>query len=283
MIAVTGANGQLGRLTIQALLAKGATDIRALVRTPGKAADLRSDMVDVVEADYDRPDTLRSALTGADRLLLISGSEVGKRVAQHTAVIEAAKAAGVSFIAYTSLLRADTSPMKLAEEHRETEARLAASGIPHALLRNGWYVENYAATIGAALDHGAVVGASGNGLISAAGRQDYAEAAAAVISESDLRTRTYELAGSPSFTLADLAAELSRQSGREIPFVNMSETAYAGVLKQAGLPDGFASILADSDAAAANGALQGTSQDLESLTGHASRSLKDFIATALAG
>ncbi|MFD1694890.1 NAD(P)H-binding protein [Roseibium aestuarii] len=282
MIAITGANGQLGRLVLKSLAEKGVTDIRALVRSPEKASDLASATVSVVEADYDRPETLSAALEGVDRLLLISGSEIGKRTVQHAAVISAAKAAGVRFIAYSSLLHADSSPMILAEEHKATEALLAEAGIAHALLRNGWYLENFAGSIGGALAHGAVVGAAGEGRISAAGRADYAEAAAAVVSGDDLSTRTYELAGGPAFTLGDLAAELSRQTGRDIPFHNLPGAAYAQVLKDAGLPEGFAEVLADSDLAAAGGALEGSPDQLEALIGHKTRPLSALVAEILA-
>lgn len=281
MIAVTGANGLLGRLVIAHLTQTGIADIRALVRSPDKAQDLASASVAVVEADYNRPETLGPALAGVDRLLLISGSEIGQRARQHQAVIDAAKAAGVGFIAYTSLLNANTSPMILAQEHRATEAALAASGIPHALLRNGWYIENYAGTVSAALEHGAVVGCSDGGKISAASRNDFAQAAAIVLAGSDTATRTYELAGSPAFTLGDLAKDISAQTGRQIPFNNLSEDVYAGILLQAGLPKAFADILADSDKAAAGGALFSASTDLTDLIGRPTLPLSEFVASVL--
>lgn len=279
MIALTGANGQLGRLVIEHLNKAGVSGIRALARSPEKAQDLASPTVSIVPADYDKPDTLAAALSGVDKLLLISGSEIGQRARQHKAVIDAAKEAGVSFIAYTSILNADTSPMILAKEHRETEAELKASGIPHALLRNGWYLENYAGTVAAALEHGAVVGSAGSGKIAAASRSDYAQAAAAVLAGDDTSTRTYELAGSSAFTLADMASEISAQTGREIPFNNLPADVYAGILVQAGLPQAFADILGDSDTAAAGGALYSDSTDLEDLIGHPTVSLKQFVQT----
>lgn len=281
MIAVTGANGQLGRLVLQSLAAKGVANVRALVRSPEKAADLASANVSVVEADYNKPDTLDAALQGVERLLLISGSEIGQRTPQHTAVIEAAKKAGVSFIVYTSVVNAETSPMILAAEHKDTEALLKESGIAHVFLRNGWYIENYTGSVAAALEHGAVVGASGEGRISAASRKDYAEAAATVLSGNDLSTRHYELGGSPAFTLAELAAEISAQSGREIPFQNLPQADFSGIIVGAGLPQGLADILADADACAANGALFTDSPDLQQLIGHDTLSLKDFVASVL--
>jgi len=282
MIAVTGANGQLGRLVLKHLAKLTDVPVRALVRSPEKAQDLASEQVAVAKGDYDDPASLSAALEGVDRLLLISGSEVGKRVPQHKAVIDAAKNAGVRFIAYTSILNTPASSLILAEEHKGTEKLLAESGIAHAVLRNGWYVENYAGTVAAALAHGAVAGAAGDGKISAAGRTDYAEAAARVISGDDLTTRSYELGGRPAFTLGDLAAELSRQNGREIPFNNLPEETYAGLLVQAGLPEGFAKALADADRGTAAGELETSSSDLETLIGHPTRTLSDFVAETLA-
>jgi NAD(P)H dehydrogenase (quinone) len=282
MIAVTGANGQLGRLVLKHLVEQTSQPIRALVRSPEKAQDLASARISVVKGDYDDPASLSAALQGVDRLLMISGSEVGKRGPQHAAVIDAAKAAGVRFIAYTSLLNVPKSSLILAQEHVVTETLLAESGIAHAVLRNGWYVENFAGTVAAALAHGAVVGAAGDGRFSAAGREDYAEAAARLIAGDDLSTRVLELGGRAAFTLADLAAEISRQSGREIPFTNLPEETYAGILVQAGLPEGFAKALADADRGAAAGELETASTDLEDLTGHPARTLSDFVTAVLA-
>ncbi len=282
MIAVTGANGQLGRLVLKHLINLTDAPIRALVRSPEKASDLASDRVSVVKADYDDPATLQGALAGVDRLLLISGSEVGKRVPQHAAVIGAAKAAGVSFIAYTSLLNADSSSLILAQEHAETEPLLKASGIAYAALRNGWYVENFAGKVPLALEHGMVAGASGDGKFAAAGREDYAEAAARIVAGDDLTPRTIELAGHPAFSLEDLAAEIARQTGRPIACNNLSEEAYAGVLVQAGLPEGFAKALADSDRGAAAEELFNPSTALEELIGHPVKTLADMVRETLA-
>ncbi|MEM9635164.1 MAG: SDR family oxidoreductase [Pseudomonadota bacterium] len=281
MIAVTGANGQLGRLVLKHLAELTDQPLRALVRSPAKAQDLATGQVSVVQADYNDPSTLPASLEGVERLLLISGSEIGNRTAQHTAVINAAKAAGVTFIAYTSLLNVPQSSLVLAAEHIETEQVLKQSGIAHAVLRNGWYLENFAGTIAAALEHGAVIGASGDGKFSAAGREDYAEAAARTIAGQDLSTRAIELAGQPSFSLSDLAAELSRQTGRDIPFNNLPEDDYAGILAGAGLPAGFAKAIADADRGASQGELFNTSTALEELIGHSTKSLSSAISELL--
>jgi NAD(P)H dehydrogenase (quinone) len=282
MIAVTGANGQLGRLVLKHLAGLTAEPVRALVRSPEKAKDLATARISVVKGDYDDPASLAVALRGVERLLLISGSEVGKRVPQHKAVIHAAKAAGVHFIVYTSLINVPHSSLQLGVEHAATETLLAECGIAHAVLRNGWYVENFGGTIAAAVTHGAVAGAAGDGKISAAGRNDYAEAAARVLAGSDLSTRALELGGTPAFSLGDLAAELSRQTGREIPFNNLPEETYAGILIQAGLTEGFAKALADADRGTAAGELFTASTALQELIGRPTRTLSDFIAGALA-
>ena len=218
MIAVTGATGQLGRLVIHELLkTQPANSIIAAVRSPEKAEDLADLGVVVRQADYDQPATLATAFNGAKKLLLISSSEIGKRAAQHSAVIDAANASGVTLIAYTSLLHADTSPLALAQEHVITEQKLAESGVPFVLLRNGWYTENYLASIPSALEHGAFIGAAGNGKIASAPRADYAAAAAAVMaSPQDQAGKVYELAGDTAYTLAELAHYLSETTGNTI-------------------------------------------------------------------
>lgn len=266
MIAITGATGQLGRKVIHELLKTLPADrLTALVRQPQQAAKTLPDGLILREADYNRPETLLPALQGVTRLLLISSSEVGQREAQHAAVIDAAKAAGVQFIAYTSLLHADSSPLSLAVEHRATEAKLAASGIGYALLRNGWYSENYAASIAPALEHQAFIGAAGDGKIASASRQDYAEAAAKVMLTDNQAGKVYELAGDNAYTLSEFSAEISRQSGKPVEYVNLSQADFAAALKQAGLPEGLADLLADSDHGAAQGGLFDDSHTLSQL------------------
>lgn len=268
MIAITGATGQLGQLAVAALQKiVPASQIVAIVRNPAKADALAQQGVVVRQADYGDEAALTRALEGVEKLLLISSSEVGQRTAQHRNVINAAKAAGVSFIAYTSLLHADTSPLGLAAEHIETEKLLAASGIPYALLRNGWYSENYLASAPPALEHGVFIGAAGDGKIASATREDYAAAAAKVISEDGHAGKVYELAGDQAWTLSELAAELSAQSGKNVVYQNLSEADYAAALRGVGLPDAFASLLANSDTGASKGGLFDDSHTLSKLIG----------------
>ena len=283
MLAVTGATGKLGQLVVAALLQQlPPGKIAALVRAPAMASDLAAKGVIVREANYDHPETLGPALAGVDKLLLISGSEIGRRVPQHKAVIDAAKAAGVKLIAYTSLLHADTSSLGLADEHRQTEALLKESGVPHVLLRNGWYTENYTASIPAALQHGALLGSAGEGRIASATRADYAAAAAAVLAApEDQAGRIYELAGDEAYTLAEFAAELSRHSRRDIVYRNLPEADYRAELVGSGLSDPVAAMLAQSDAAAGQGALFDDGHQLSKLVGHPTTTLTDVIAAAL--
>lgn len=282
MYAVTGASGQFGRLVVDALLSKVAPDqIVALARAPDSVSDLAAKGVHVRAFDYDAPETLAPALAGVSRLLLISGNAIGSRVPQHRAVIDAAKAAGVALVAYTSILNADRSPMLLAAEHKATEEMLAASGIDHALLRNGWYTENYLMGAGAAIAHGVLLGSSGDGAISAAARVDYAEAAATVLVRG--LAGTFELAGDDSFTQVELAAALAEISGKPVVYRNLAQADYAAALEQVGLPGPYAAILADSDARAAEGALFDASRTLSQLIGRPTTPWRETIATALAG
>jgi NAD(P)H dehydrogenase (quinone) len=282
MIAVTGATGQLGRLVIAALLKKvPASNIVAAVRNAEKARDIAALGVQVRYADYNQPSMWDTALKGVDKVLLISASEVGQRAKQHRSVIDAAGRTGVKLLAYTSVLRADASPLGLAAEHKETEALIRASGIPFTLLRHGWYTENYTAGIPGALAHGAVYGCAGQGRVSSAARADYAEAAAAVMTAENQAGRVYELAGDTAFTLAELAAEISRQSGRNIGYVDLPEAEYRNVLIKAGLPEAVASMLADSDTGISKGALFDDSHQLSKLINRPTTSLKAAVAAMM--
>lgn len=278
MIAITGATGQLGHLVLQNLLkTTAASQIVAIVRNPAKAEALSQQGIVVRQADYTDEAAFTAALQGVDKLLLISSSEVGQRTPQHRNVIHAAKAAGVKFIAYTSLLHADKSPLGLHVEHVETEKMLADSGIPYALLRNGWYTENYLASAPPALEHGVFIGAAGDGKIASATRADYAEAAARVIAEEGHAGKVYELAGDEAWTLSELAAALSKQSGKNVVYQNLSEADFAAALKSVGLPAGLADILADSDVGAAKGGLFDDSRTLSALIGRPTTPLAESI------
>lgn len=278
-IAITGATGQLGRLVVNKLKTQAPdAAIIALVRSLEKAKDLEAI---VREASYDKPETLDRALDGVDTLLLISSNEVGKRAAQHHNVIEAAKKAGVKRIVYTSLLHAGTSPLSLAAEHKATEAELKASGIPFTILRNGWYTENHTGSIPGAIAGGAFIGSAGDGKISSAPRADFADAAVSVLTGEGHEDKTYELAGDEAYTLGDLAAEISQQTGKTIPYKNMPANEYAAALTGFGLPEDLARSIAGWDADAAGGALFDDSRQLSALIGRATTPLSVVVADAL--
>ncbi|ANN74426.1 SDR family oxidoreductase [Bordetella bronchialis] len=279
-IAITGATGQLGRLVIQRLLAvMPAADLLALVRSPDKAASLG---VAARHADYNRPETLGPALAGVETLLLISGNEVGQRIAQHRNVVDAATAAGVKRVVYTSLLHADTSPLSLAPEHLQTENAIRGSGMAYTILRNGWYVENHTGAIPNALATGVLPGSAGAGRFSAAARADYAEAAAAVLTGAGHDNRIYELAADTAYTHAEFAAEVSRQSGKPVAYKDVPQEEYAAALAGAGLPAPVAQAIASWDAAAAGDVLFDGSRQLSRLIGRPTTPLSTAISHALA-
>ena len=283
MIVVTGATGKLGRQVIAGLLETvPASKIVAAVRTPEKAADLAALGVQVREADYTRPETWASALAGADKALLISGSDLSAdRVAQHQAVIDAAKGAGVTLLAYTSELRADTSPLKLAAAHKETEQNIQNSGLPFVFLRNGWYFENQTAMLGPAIQHGAILGAAGDGRFASAAIADYAAAAVAVLTQPGQENKIYELAGDFPYTMAEMAAEVSRQSGKPVAYNNLLPEGYQNALVGVGIPAFMAEYLVDAEVCAAKGELDDASHTLHTLIGRPTTSLADAVAAAL--
>lgn len=278
-IGVTGATGQLGRLVVESLKSKvSAETIVALVRNPEKAADLG---IEARTFDYTQAENLVASLKGIDKLLLISGNEVGQRLPQHLAVIDAAKQSGVKQLFYTSILHADSSPLGLATEHLATEVAIKESGLTYTILRNGWYTENYTGSAKGAVGAGAFIGNAGDGKIASAARVDYAEAAAVVLAGEGHEGKTYELAGDEAYTLTELAAEISKQSGKTIPYNNLTEAEYAGILKSFGLPDGLAEMLANSDTGASKGGLFDDSKVLSELIGRPTTSLAKVVADAL--
>lgn len=283
-IAITGATGHLGQHVIQQLLQlTTAHNIVAVVRNLHKAEHLRQQGIEVREADYTNSIDLNQALQGVDQLLLISSSEIGQREIQHKNVIDAAQQQGVSHIIYTSLLNADKTPILLADEHLKTEQYLKDSGLNYTILRNAWYIENYTENLSGVLQSGVVLGAGHDGRISAATRQDYAQAAAVVLT-GDLAQhaqKTYELAGDKAFSLVEYAAKVSEYSGKDVIYQNLPSQEYQEKLQQAGLPENFAHILADSDQGIAAGFFYSDDKTLHHLIGHASTSIDDAIQAAL--
>ncbi|HUF96843.1 MAG TPA: NAD(P)H-binding protein [Ilumatobacter sp.] len=273
MILVTASTGHLGRLVLDELRTKvDPSTIVATARRPEALADLAAEGVVARELDYDRPDSVSLALTGVTQVLLISGSDVGRRVPQHQAVIDAAIAAGVEHLAYTSVLHADTSSVPVAPEHLATEQLLAAAPLTTTILRHGWYVENYTERLEPSLANGAFVGSAGEGRIAAATRADFAAADVAVLVDPTLRGSTYELAG-PAFTMSELAAAVSALAGRDLPYHDMPAEQYGAILSGAGLPEPLVQFLVATDLSIAAGGLDASSETLERLIGRAPTTL----------
>ena len=280
MYVVTGSTGQLGRLVVEGLLARvPASEVAVAVRSAGKATDLAARGVDVRVVDYDEPRTLAGAFAAGDRVLLISGSEVGRRVPQHRAVVEAARTAGVALLAYTSIL--GTATFRLADEHKATEELILASGLPYAFLRNGWYTENYLADAAGTVARGVVLGSAGDGRVATAPRRDYADAAVAVLLDASEQNRAYELSGDAAWSLPELAAELAKASGEPVGHRDVTPAEHLDVLVGAGLPQGFAEALVDVDAGIARGELAGTPGDLARLIGRPTVPLAESVRAAL--
>ncbi|WP_126173129.1 SDR family oxidoreductase [Altericroceibacterium xinjiangense] len=279
--AVTGASGKLGQHVLDELLERvDAKDIVAIVRDPAKLSDYSGKGIDVRQGDYDDPASLGAALEGVDRLLLISGNAVGERERQHGNVIQAAKKAGVSYLAYTSILHADRSRLALAPEHVATEKLLEGSGLSYDLLRNGWYSENYTGSLQTSIEQGVILGASGEGRISTATRRDLAAGAAAALVNGK-GGDTYELAGDTGFTMGEFADEVSSRAGKPVEFRNLSEDEYAKVLEGVGLPAPIAAMLASTSALSGEGELEENGRDLSRLSGRPTTPISETIAQAL--
>ncbi|HEX9986135.1 MAG TPA: SDR family oxidoreductase [Thermoanaerobaculia bacterium] len=281
-IVITGATGHLGRLVIEQLLQRVSPgELAVAVRNVAKAADFKERGVDVRHADYEQPETLRTAFEGAAKVLLISANEVGRRLDQHRNVIDAVKASGARLLVYTSILNADTSGIGLAKEHFATEELIRASGVPFVILRNGWYLENYTENLAPALQYGAIAGSAGTGRVAAAARIDFAEAAAAVLTGEGHEGKAYELAGDARFTMAELAAEVSRQTGKQIVYNDMPEEQYRDMLASVGLPAPVAEMLADADSGLRHGELDREDGDFARLIGRSTMPLSDAVRAAI--
>jgi NAD(P)H dehydrogenase (quinone) len=281
-IVITGATGQLGRLVVEALLNRNvpAEQIVAAGRNLAKIADFAEQGVQVLPIDYNDADSLHQAFKGAEKVLLVSGSEPGQRIEQHRNAIDAAKEAGVGLVAYTSIANADTTGMQLAAEHQATEQALRDSGVPFTLLRNSWYLENYTDQLAVQLQYGAVLGSAGDGRVSAATRADYAQAAAEVLLRDGQAGKVYELGGDEPFTLSDLAGEVSAATGTPVKYQDLPVEQYTQALVDAGLPEAYAAILADSDLGIARGELLVTSGDLSSLIGRPATPMREAVQAA---
>ncbi len=281
-IVVTGATGHLGRLVVEGLLTKiPAGQIAGVVRDQAKAAPLAAQGVEIRVADYDQPDSLATAFRAGDKVLLISGSELGKRVAQHQAVVDAARTAGVAQLVYTSILGGPKADFVLGRDHQVTETIIKDSGLPHVLLRNGFYSDNYFDGLADTLQRGQIDGNAADGRVASAARADFAAAAVAVLTEDGHEGRTYELSGDTAWTFAELAAEVSRQSGTEVAYRDVASSERRAALLEVGLPEQIADLLVDIDDAIARGLLDDRSGDLGRLIGRPTTNVAETIKQAL--
>jgi NAD(P)H dehydrogenase (quinone) len=282
-LLITGATGHLGRLVVEQLLAAGvpAGDITATGRATDTIKDLAERGVRVRAVDFGDRAAVRAAMDGADRVLLVSAMEPGGRVELHRNVIDAAREAGTGLLAYTSIVNAATTTIRLAADHQATEELVRSSGVPYVLLRNSWYHENYTSRLPGYLAQGVIPGSAGQGRISAAARADYAAAAVRVLTTDGHAGQAYELGGDDAFTLAELAAEIASQSGRAVRYADLPEAEYAQALVAHGAPELMADMVAETDAAAGHGALYTASGDLAALTGRPATTLSAAIGGAL--
>lgn len=280
--AVTGATGPFGRLAVDTLLRRGvpARSVFALVRDPAKVDDLVALGVGIREGDYDRPETLESALEGIERLLIVSGNEAGRRTDQHGAVIRAADAADVGYIVYTSILRADDTDLARAPEHAATETMLRESGLPFAVARNSFYTEVYTGRIGEYVARGEIVGAAADGRIAAATRADFAEAAVALLTGDMIDQGGVHELGGPSFTMAELAATITEVTGTPVRYRDLPGDELTRTLTAAGLSAEDAGFVASLDLAIARGELDASPDALTALLGRAPTPLADAVRAA---
>ena len=278
-ILVTAASGQLGRLVVDALLARGAApaDVVATARDTSKLEEFAARGIRTAELDYARPETIAAALEGVDTVLLVSGSEPGNRAALHQNVIDAAKAAGVAKIVYTSAPRATTSSLVLAPDHKATEEAIAASGVPAVIVRNNWYTENYAADVARAASTGVIAASTADGRVASATRADLAEGAAVVLLEDGHLGEVYEFGGDVAWNYDELAAAASDVVGRDVTYTPLTTDEHVAALQAAGLDAGTAGFVAAIDAGIAEGVLSQTDGTLSRLLGRPTTSLVDGL------
>ena len=282
-IAVTGATGQLGKLVINGLLEKGdCVEIIAVVRDSKKALLLAERGAEIRVAAYGDPAALQSAFAGVDKVLLISSSEVGKRIEQHKNVIDAAKAAGVRYIVYTSAPRAATTALILAPEHKATEENIQRSGLRYTILRNNWYTENYKKQLESAKSTGVIVAAAGKGHVASATRADFAAGAVAVLLGSGHDGRIYELGGDHAWDYNELAATIGEIIGKAVSYKPVTADALRGILKETGVSEGAAGFVVTLDTNIADGALAEVTGDLSKLIGRPTTSLRQGLIDAIA-
>jgi NAD(P)H dehydrogenase (quinone) len=280
--AVTGATGHLGQLVVTGLLKKlSPQDVVAVVRNMAKAAGIVQQGARVQVADYGNPDALERAFAGVEKVLLISSSEVGRRIAQHRNVIDAAKIAGVKHIVYTSAPKATTTDLIVAPEHKTTEEYLYQSGIPYTIMRNNWYTENYLPQVEVARKTGAIVSAAAKGRVASASRSDYAAGAIAVLLGQGHDGKVYELGGDYAWDYEELAKTIGEIIQKPVAYRPVDPRTLVGILKEAGQDEGIAGFIAALDGNIAAGLLAEVTGQLSTLIGRSTKPLKEGLMDAL--
>ena len=282
-IVITGASGHLGRGVVEEALQRvDAADLILVTRHPDALAEDAERGAQVRHGDFTDPAGLGEAFAGGERLLLISSSVIGpERVAQHHTAIDAAVAAGVRFIAYTSIVNpSDENPAAVAPDHKATEDKLRSSGVEWAFLRNSIYADLEADNLAAAQATGTLVTNAGNGRIAYLARADAAAAAAAVIMGSGHEGKAYDITGPELLDADDRAAVFAAIAGTPVEVVHVDDEAYAAGLAEAtGLPIEAGRLYASFGRAAREGRLDASSDALERLTGRRGTSLRALLET----
>jgi NAD(P)H dehydrogenase (quinone) len=278
-IVITGATGHLGRQVVEQLLARGVdpSTVVAGGRNEEALAALAAHGVRTARIDYADPATLEDAFVGADKILLISGNEVGKRSVQHKAVIDAARRVNAELV-YTSAPMASTSALVLAPEHKATEGLLEGSGLTYTVLRNNWYTENYDDTIRQAASTGSILTSAGDGRVASATRRDYAEAAAVVLLSEDHTGEILELGGDTPWSMAELASTVAEVTGTDVTVQQVTTDEHVAALEGFGLDEGTAGFVAALDGNIADGLLAESDGTLSRIIGRPTTPLKQYVA-----
>jgi NAD(P)H dehydrogenase (quinone) len=273
-MAITGATGRLGGRVAQRLAADGIP-LRLVVRDASRAPALPG--AEVAEATYADTAAVEAALTGVDVALMVSIGEVEDRVAQHTAFVDAALAAGVRHLVYTSFVgAAPDATFTLVRHHWATEEHIKASGVTYTFLRDNLYADFFPAMAG---DDGVIAGPAGDGRAAVVAQDDIADVAAAVLARAgDHEGATYDLTGPEAINMDDAARILTAALGREIRY--RPETVDEAFASRAsyGAPDWLVEAWVSTYTAIAAGDMARVTDDVPRLAGHPATSLAQLLA-----
>lgn len=281
MILITGATGQLGGIVVENLLEKvPARQIAVLVRDENKAADLKAKGVEVRVGSYHDAASLANAMSGIDKVLLISSNDFNNRLGQHKNVIDAAKNAGVKHILYTgvTMKNINESPLKpLLADHYQTEDYIEESGLTYTFLQNSLYFEVIPLFVGANVLETGIFFPASDGKVAFAARQDLGETTATILATEGHENKTYNLTGATAYSFADVAASLSEFTGKAVSYTSPEPVAFEAMLKQFGLPEGIVLMSVLFAAGIQNGDFDLPSPTLEQLLGRKTTNLKTFL------